>query len=232
MLVVVLVVGGYAVYVMSPEERLKALRSLEDKFWLANDTAVKVRAQDEPFRAVLKARTALPLVVPAILGINVLVFTAMLFSSGSFSDPAVLVGWGASVGPRTSNGEWWRLVTSLFVHAGFFQLLMTIVGLAQAGITLERMLGPVAVGVVYVSAGLFAGMERVSNHPMEVHFGSTTPVLGVVGLLIATLLWKRPAAASGRDVGSAADRVIGRRRRLESPRRAGAARGVDGAGTG
>jgi membrane associated rhomboid family serine protease len=210
MLVVVLVVGGYTVYVMSPEERQKALRSLEDRFWQANDAAVKVRAQDEPFRAVLKARTPLPIVVPAIIGINVLVFTAMLFSSGSFSDPAVLIGWGASFGPRTSNGEWWRLATALVVHAGLFHLLITTAGLAQAGITLERLLGPLAIAAVYVSAGLFAGMERLSGQPMEIHAGSTGAVLGVYGLLLSTLLWnvlqrrQGPTPDAARPVESAA----------------------------
>lgn len=172
LLVVVLVVGGYAVHVMTPEERRKALRSVEKKFWMANDAAVKVRAQDEPFRAVLKARTPIPIVVPALAGLNVLVFLAMLFSSGSFSDPSFLIGWGASFGPKTSNGEWWRLATSLFVHAGLVHLLVTVGALAQAGITLERLLGPLAIAVVYLSAGLFSGMDRLSGHPMDVHAGA------------------------------------------------------------
>ena len=188
-LVVVLVVGGFAVYVMTPEERLNALRPLARKLWMANAAAVKVRAQDEGFRAVLKARTPIPLAVPAIIGVNVLVFIGMLFSSGSFSDPAVLVGWGASFGPATSNGEWWRLTASLFVHAGVVHLLVMTGGLAQAGITLERMLGPLAIAVVYVSAGLFSSVERLSQHPMDVSAGSGGAVMGVYGLLIATLLW-------------------------------------------
>ena len=206
MLVVALVVGGYAVHVMTPDERKKALRSLEDKFWVANDAAVKIRSQDEPFRLVLKARTPLPIAVPAILALNVLVFTAMLLSSGSFGDPAVLVGWGASFGPATSNGEWYRLLTSLFVHAGFFHLLMTIVGLAQVGLTLERLLGPLAVAVVYVSAGLFAGLERLSVHPMETIAGPGAAVLGVYGLFAATLMWgvvqKRQTAAAPASAAS------------------------------
>jgi membrane associated rhomboid family serine protease len=156
---------------------------------MANDAAVRVRAQDEPFRAVLKARTAMPIVVPALIGVNVLVFVAMLLSSGSFSDPSFLIGWGASFGPKTSNGEWWRIATSLFVHVGLVHLLVMIVGLVQAGITLERMLGPLAIAVVYVSAGLFSGMERLSRAPMDVNAGAAGAVMGVYGLMIATLVW-------------------------------------------
>jgi membrane associated rhomboid family serine protease len=207
MLLVVLVVGGYAVYVMTPEERKKALRSLEDKFWIANDAAMKVRAQDEPFRAALKARTPMPLAVPAILGLNVLVFTAMLFSSGSFGDSNVLIGWGATFGPRTTNGEWWRLAASLFVHVGFFHLLMTVVGLTQMGITLERLLGPLAVGAAYLSAGLFAGIQRLSSNPMDVSAGPGSAILGVYGLFVATLLWNVVHRRLGAAGAGAADQV-------------------------
>ena len=63
--------------------------------------------------------------------LNVLVFVLMIFSPGAVSDPETLVSWGASVGPRTTNGEWWRVITSLFVHGGFWALVMTLIGLAQ-----------------------------------------------------------------------------------------------------
>jgi membrane associated rhomboid family serine protease len=141
----------------------------------------------------------LPIIVPAIVALNVLVFTAMLFASGSFSDPATLVSWGATFGPATSNGEWWRLATSLFVHAGMLHVIVTMAGLAQVGITLERMHGSLAVATVYASAGLCAGLERLSGYPMDVNAGASCAVLGIYGLLIATLLWnvlerRQPAA--------------------------------------
>jgi len=188
-LLVLIFIGGYAVYVMTPAERLKLRRSVEDKLWIANDAAAKVRAQDEPFRAALKARTPKPVVVPAIIGLNLLLFTAMLFSSRSFADPSLLIDWGANFGPRTSNGEWWRLATSLFVHAGFVHVVVMTVAVAQVGITLERMLGPAAIAAVYVSAGLLSSLERVSSHPMDINTGAAAPVLGIYGLMGATLLW-------------------------------------------
>ncbi len=188
-LLVLIFIGGYAVYVMKPDERLKAWRSVEDKLWIANDAAAKVRAQDEPFRAVLKARTPTPIFVPAVIALNLFVFTAMLFSSRSFADPSLLIDWGANFGPRTSNGEWWRLATSLFVHAGFVHVVVMTVAVAQVGITLERMLGPAAIAAVYVSAGLLGGLKRVSSHPMDINAGAAAPVLGVYGLMGATLLW-------------------------------------------
>lgn len=186
---VILFVAGYAVYVMTPEERLKVWRSVETKYWTANDAAAKVLPEDEPFRAALRARTPKPLFVPAIIGVNLLVFIGMLLSSRSFADPSLLIDWGASFGPKTSNGEWWRLATSLFVHAGFIHVVVMTVGIAQVGITLERMLGPAAIAAVYMSAGLLSSLERISSHPMDVNAGAAASVLGVYGLLGSTLLW-------------------------------------------
>ena len=77
----------------------------------------------------------------------------MLVGTGSFSDPATLVGWGASLATRTTNGEWWRLLTMTFVHAGLFHLLVEVGALVSAGLVLERLLGPLAFGGVYVAAG-------------------------------------------------------------------------------
>jgi len=185
----VLVIGGYAVYVMTPEERKRSLQRLESRYWLVRDATDKIRSQDEPFRKTLQARTAWPIVVPAILSVNVLVFVAMLLGSGSFSDADTLVGWGASFGPRTTNGEWWRVATALVVHTGLLQVIIYSVCLVQAGITLERLLGHAAVATVYVAAGLFANLQSLSTYPMGITAGASGAIFGVYGLLLATLLW-------------------------------------------
>ena len=185
-LLVILVIGGYAIYVMKPEERLKLLRTLEDKFWVAKDTATAVRAQDEPFRQALSQRTPWPIVTPAIIALSVLVFLGMLMGRGAMSDPETIVAWGGNFGPRTTNGEWWRLATSLFVHAGFIHLVVNLAGLVQVGITLERLLGHLTVLTVFLAAGLFASLESLSAHPIGVSYGAS----GAMGTVHRGLNWR------------------------------------------
>jgi membrane associated rhomboid family serine protease len=189
LLMIVLVVGGFAVYVMTPEERKRVLRSIEDRLWQVRDPVDALRAQDAPFREALRARTSWPIVTPAIVAISVLVFLAMAAGSGSFGSSDTLVGWGASFGPRTTNGEWWRLATALVVHAGFLHVVFDVIGLTQAGITLERLLGRFALATAFVAAGLLSNLQFLSSNPMGIATGASGAVFGVYGLLFATLTW-------------------------------------------
>jgi membrane associated rhomboid family serine protease len=185
----VLVLAGYAVYVMTPQERDRLFQAGLKYVQHARKAAVDARERPDPFRDALQARTPLVLVMPAIIALNAIVFLGMLFGSGAFSDPATLVGWGANFGPRTTNGEWSRLWLSIFVHAGLLHLLVNVAGMAQVGILLERMLGPIAVAVVYFSAGIFASLENVSSHPIAISAGAAGAIFGLYGLLAATVLW-------------------------------------------
>jgi membrane associated rhomboid family serine protease len=151
-------------------------------------------AESEPereYRDSLRARTGRLLVTPALVAINVMVVAGILFSAGAIGDPDTLLAWGGSLGPRTTNGEWWRLVTSTFVHTGTLHLLVNVAVLIQIGTVLERLAGRLAFGGVYVAAGLFAGLVNLSAHPLAVTSGASAAVFGLYGLLLASAVWQR-----------------------------------------
>jgi membrane associated rhomboid family serine protease len=181
--------AGYAIYVMTPQERDRLLQAGLKVVHRAKDAAIEARERQDPFGDALRARTPLIVATPALAILNALVFTMMLFSAGAFGDPATLVAWGGNFGPRTTNGEWSRLVTAMFIHTGLFHLLITVVGMAQVGVLLERLLGPVAVTVVYLAAGTFASLEHLSSHPIGINVGAAGAVFGLYGLLIASVMW-------------------------------------------
>jgi rhomboid protease GluP len=189
LVVVLLVLAGFAIHVMSPEERMRVLRSGLGRVLTLKDSAVRYHQQRDPFSDALAARTRWIVVTPVIAAISVVVFLRMLAGDGSLSNPETLVGWGASVGPRTTNAEWWRLVTFTFVHAGLFQLLINTIALVQVGSILERMLGHVSVAMVSFAAGLVAGVVSLSSDPMAVTAGGAGAQFGLYGLLLATSLW-------------------------------------------
>ena len=105
------------------------------------------------------------------------------------SDPETLVAWGASVGPRTTHGEWWRLLTSLFVHGGLLHLLTDLIGLVMVGLLLERLAGPLAIGTVYVGSGVVANAASLTADPMAVNTGASGAIFGVYGMFVAAGIW-------------------------------------------
>ena len=188
-LILLIVVAGVALRAMSAEERARLGRTVLAALREARDVVAERRRQPEPFRDALRARTPWAIVTPALVVLNTTIFVRMLFDSGALGDPGTLVVWGGSIGPRTTNGEWWRLVTSLFVHTGFLHLAANMLGLLQLGLLLERLVGRVALAAVYVSAGVFASLVRLSASPVDVSVGASGAVFGVYGLLLASAIW-------------------------------------------
>jgi rhomboid protease GluP len=184
-----LVILAAALYFTSPDERARFARALVAASRRAMEAVARNFPESPSFRDALRARTGRVLVTPAVIALNATIFAGMLAGSGALGDPETLVGWGGSFGPRTTNGEWWRLVTALFVHAGALHLLACIAGLVQLGLLLERLVGHLAFSVVYVGSGLLAGLVSLSANPMAVNVGASGAVLGLYGLLLASLTW-------------------------------------------
>ena len=109
-------------------------------------------------------------------------------AQASLSDPDTVVGWGGNFGPRTTNGEWWRLVTAMFVHSGPLHLLANIVGLIQIGLITERLFGRGAFATAYLAAGVLASLVSVALHSVGVSAGATASIFGVYGLFLAALI--------------------------------------------
>ncbi|PYQ93550.1 MAG: hypothetical protein DMF97_19695 [Acidobacteria bacterium] len=143
----------------------------------------------EPFREALRARTPRTIVTPVLVALYAIVFSCLLVGSGSLGDPETLIRWGGNFGPRTTNGEWWRLVATTFVHAGALHLLVNIAGLFQLGLVLERLVGPAAFALTYVASGVCASLVSLALHPVTAGTGASAAIFGLYGLLLASFIW-------------------------------------------
>jgi hypothetical protein len=81
-------------------------------------------------------------------------------------------------------------VTSLFVHAGPLHLLACLVGFFPLAFVMERLFGSVALAVVYVASGVFAGLSAISAYPLDVSVGAAGAICGLYGLAAATWMWR------------------------------------------
>jgi rhomboid protease GluP len=185
----VLAVAGLAFHVMEPAERARArdavIAWLKQAFLIAG----RLRATREPLEDVLRSRTRFAVVTPGLIVLNAALFLAVLLEPGASSEPATLVRWGASFGPATTNGEWWRLVTSTVVHASALHLAVNLAALCSMGLVLERLVGHFTFAAVYVAAALFAGVAGLTTSTVAVHAGGGPAIFGLYGLLLGTWLW-------------------------------------------
>lgn len=187
--VFVAVLVGFGLYMASPGERAHLIQGGHEFVRNLINRSMRPRVGCQPFYDALRTRTALVVITPALAVLNVLVFVRMVLGPGSFSDPATMIDWGASFGPRTTSGEWWRVIAMMFVHVGPLHLLATLVGLVPVGIVLERLVGRLAFLLTYLGTGIVAALISLTTSPIGIVVGPSGAIFGIYGLLVATIAW-------------------------------------------
>jgi len=133
--------------------------------------------------------------VPLLIDLNLLAWLAMtVFGGVSASTPTgrELVAWGSNVSGLSWPGQPWRLITSLFVHAGFMHLLLNLVNLWLLGALLEARTGGGRLLAAYLASGLAASVTTLWYHAGGVNsVGASGAIFGLYGVLLALLLTKK-----------------------------------------
>ncbi len=132
------------------------------------------------------------LVTPVLIYINVFVFLCMVVSGVSFINPETqsLLAWGGDFRGLTMSGQWWRLITSMFLHAGIIHLLMNMYALLYIGMYLEPLLGRVRYTAAYLLSGVCASLMSITMHEFSVGVGASGAIFGLFGVFLAMLTTK------------------------------------------
>ena len=134
-----------------------------------------------------------PFVTRAIIAIDVLIFLAMGISGASWTEPGYLelVRWGADFSPLTLSGEWWRLLTSAFIHIGIIHIALNMWCLWDLGPILERLMGWKAFLVTYVVSGIAGSETSVAWRPLGGGAGASGAIFGLAGAFFSFLYFKK-----------------------------------------
>jgi rhomboid protease GluP len=114
--------------------------------------------------------------------------------SGGTQNPRVLMQFGMKINFLIIKGEYWRLISSAFIHIGIMHLIFNMYGLYSLGTLVENIYGTKKYVLVYFSAALWGSISSF--------IFSTNPSAGasgaIFGLLGAILFWgqKRPKILS------------------------------------
>lgn len=102
-----------------------------------------------------------PIVVPALIALNVLIylFTAVQAGSVVNNETSALFGEWALWPPAVAGGQWWRLITSGFLHYGPLHLAFNMVALWVIGKDLELILGKLRFSAIYATSLLGGGVS-------------------------------------------------------------------------
>jgi membrane associated rhomboid family serine protease len=118
----------------------------------------------------------------ALIAINVAAFVAELVGGGaaSFQGGGRVIHDAGLNGPAVANGDWWRIVTAAFLHAGPLHIALNMFALFILGTLLEPGIGtPRFLGVYFVSmlAGSFGALLL---DPHETTVGASGAIFGLM----------------------------------------------------
>lgn len=119
-----------------------------------------------------------------LIAANALVFLWEL-TTGDTSDGRVLVNDGGLYGPFVAAGQWWRVASAAFLHAGWLHILTNMFALYQVGTFVELLYGRARMGVIYVLAIVGSGLAVVWFNFDQPTVGASGAVFGLFGALAA-----------------------------------------------
>jgi membrane associated rhomboid family serine protease len=133
-----------------------------------------------------------PVVSYAVIGICVAAFLVAGPRTALWFD-------GALFGPAVAAGEWWRVVTSMFLHGGLLHLLFNMYALYAFGPVLETRFGPLRYALVYLVGGLFGAAGALLTAPDRYTIGASGAIFGMLGALF--MIEQRYGATAMSGVG-------------------------------
>jgi membrane associated rhomboid family serine protease len=151
-----------------------------------------------PVRTVVGGRQASGidgLVTKILVAVNIAVFIAQQIGGAPFDDRLVLAskfynnGLGESIG--VAYGQWYRLLTAMFLHVGIWHIAINMISLYIIGIQLERMIGRSRFVATYFVTGLAGSAASYLFLPrLGASEGASGAIFGLVGALLV-LGWRQ-----------------------------------------
>jgi rhomboid protease GluP len=135
----------------------------------------------------------------ALLIINILVFVAgttitpWFYSKGAMYSLAVL-----------NEGQFYRVVTSMFLHADINHLFNNMMMLGLVGAIIEQYTGHIVFFILYFLSGIFGNLLSMAyemrNDLNWVSLGASGAIMGLVGFMVVWLVIYRKLLMAGRSM--------------------------------
>jgi membrane associated rhomboid family serine protease len=158
-----------------------------------------------PRKSARRAGTSLslagPFVTQALIAINVGIYLLELLLGGEINGTGNRIyEEGVLFGPLVADGEWWRLVTSAFLHYGPLHLGMNMLVLWIIGPALEDYFGHGRYALLYLVSGLAGAAGALAWSPNALTVGASGAIWGIMGAALI-LEWRKIYVFGGQALG-------------------------------
>lgn len=114
---------------------------------------------------------------------------------GQQAMPGVLENAGVLYGPAVAQGQWWRVLTSAFLHGGLIHAGFNAFLLFALGPELERGIGSPRFSIIYFGSLFGASLAVMLFGWQQPTLGASGAVLGIAAAM-AMILWSRGVSLS------------------------------------
>ncbi|HKP17898.1 MAG TPA: rhomboid family intramembrane serine protease [Gaiellaceae bacterium] len=137
------------------------------------------------------------IVTKILVALNVAVYLITVGQGGGLNDPGgrLFTKW-LLYGPAVEQGDWWRLLTATFLHAGIWHIAVNMYALWWLGSAVEGAIGSVRFLLLYFASGLAGSAGALVWSPNALTVGASGAIFGMLGAGLI-LEWR----ATGRLVG-------------------------------
>ncbi len=172
----------------------------------AGKAAARKRLGPRPIvRAQRQITAGVAPVTRALIAINVAIYIIGAMQGGGISDPGASMDRNGSLyersvlyGPFVAHGEWWRLVTSMFLHENLIHIGFNMLALYLIGTPVEQYLGRARYIGLYFVSGLAGSAGALLQTPLTPVLGASGAIFGILGAMLI-LEWQ----VTGRLAGQA-----------------------------
>ena len=163
----------------------------------ARQTTRAVRTVQRPLARRGIVITGDAIVTRILVVLNVVVYLITVAQGAGLNDPGgrLFNDW-ALFGPLVDHGDWWRLITSAFLHGGVLHIAFNMLALWWLGAPVEKALGAVRYIGLYLVSGLAGAAGALLADPTSVTVGASGAIFGLLGAGLV-LEWRATGSLAG-----------------------------------
>ncbi|MDO4437976.1 MAG: rhomboid family intramembrane serine protease [Eubacteriales bacterium] len=133
------------------------------------------------------------IVTYSLIGLNIIYFLFLSMLGDTETDIDMMIKYGAMYEPLLlEKGEYFRLLSSCFMHFGIEHLVSNMLVLFLMGDNLERYLGHIKFLILYIASGIIGNVVSLYYHNIIGEFvvsaGASGAVFGVSGAILWILM--------------------------------------------